>query len=150
MADYPLPKFHFQVEWGEGGNTDAPDLRFTEVSGLDVETEMIEYRDGNSPEYTKVKMPGMVKFSNVVLKRGMFQGLGTFSTWYDTIVLNKVQRRTVTIKLLNEEHQPVVTWQLNNAWPVKIQSTDLKADGNEVAIETMELVHEGLTIKNPA
>nr|WP_321236390.1 phage tail protein [uncultured Psychroserpens sp.] len=145
MADYPLPKFHFKVEWGEGGNTDEQDLRFTEVSGLDVEVEMIEYRDGNSPEYSKVKMPGMIKYSNVTLKRGMFQGLGSYGDWYNTIVLNKVERRTVTIKLLNEEHQPVVTWRLNNAWPVKIQSTDLKGDGNEVAIETMEIAHEGLT-----
>lgn len=147
MADYPLPKFHFQVEWGEGGNTDKQDLRFTEVSGLDIEIEMIEYRDGYNPEYSKVKMPGMVKYTNVILKRGMFQGLGTFNAWYDTIVLNKVERRTVTVKLLNEEHQPVVTWRLDNAWPVKIQSTDLKGDGNEVAIETMELAHEGIVIE---
>ena len=53
---------------------------------------------------------------------------------------------TVTIKMLNEEHAPIITWQLENAWAKKIQSTDLKADANEVAIETMELAHEGLTI----
>lgn len=148
MADYPLTKFHFQVEWGEGGNTDEPDLRFTEVSGLDREIEMIEYRDGNNPEYSKVKMPGMVKYSNVVLKRGMFQGLESYEAWYNTIVMNQVQRRTVTIKLLNEQHQPIITWRLNNAWPVKIQSTDLKADGNEVAIDTMEIAHEGLVLEH--
>lgn len=148
MADYPLTKFHFQVEWGEGGNTDEPDLRFTEVSGLDREIEMIEYRDGYNPEYSKVKMPGMVKYSNVVLKRGMFHGLESYETWYNTIVMNEVQRRTVTIKLLNEQHQPIITWRLNNAWPVKIQSTDLKADGNEVAIDTMELAHEGLVLEH--
>jgi len=50
--------------------------------------------------------------------------------------------------LLNEEHEPVVVWKVKNAWPTKIQSTDLKADGNEVAIESMELVHEGLTVQN--
>lgn len=142
MADYPLPKFHFQVEWNDG---DENDLRFTEVSGLDVETEIIEYRHGVSKEYHKVKMPGMQKFSNITLKRGTFQGQGTFYEWYDTIALNTVDRRSVTIKLLNEEHQPVVVWRLKNAWPVKVQATDLKADGNEVAIETMEVAHEGLT-----
>ncbi len=57
-------------------------------------------------------------------------------------------RRTVTIKLLNEKHESIITWRLLNAWPSKVQSTDLKADGNEVAIETMELVHEGLEIMN--
>ncbi len=55
MAEYPIPKFHFQVEWSEGNEND---LRFTEVSGLDVETELIEYRDGFSREYSKLKMPG--------------------------------------------------------------------------------------------
>ena len=143
--EYPLQKFHFQVEWGPGGQTDEPDLRFTEVSGLDIETELIEYRDGYSKEYHKRKMPGMQKLSNITLKRGMFKGLGSFGTWYDSIALNTVERRDVTIKLLNEQHQPVVVWKLKNCWPLKIQSTDLKADENAVAIETMELVHEGLT-----
>ena len=142
MADYPMPKFHFQVEWSEGNEND---LRFTEVSGLDIETELIEYRDGYNPEFTKTKMPGMQKFSNITLKRGTFVGQDSFYQWYDTISLNKVDRRSITIKLLNETHQPVVVWRLKNAWPVKVQATDLKADGNEVAIETMEVAHEGLT-----
>ena len=60
-----------------------------------------------------------------------------------------MRRRPVTIKLLNEEHNAIITWTLQNAWPSKIQSTDLKADANEVAIETMELVHEGLDILLP-
>ena len=54
----------------------------------------------------------------------------------------------MTISVLNEEHEPVVVWKIRNAWPTKVQSTDLKADGNEVAIESMELVHEGLTVQN--
>ena len=89
----------------------------------------------------------MQKFSNVTLKRGMFKGLESFVTWYDSIALNTVERRDVTIKLLNEQHQPVVAWKLKNCWPLKIQSTDLKADANETAIESMELVHEGLSIE---
>lgn len=139
MAGYPLPKFHFQVEWG------GTNLAFTEVSGLDVETEVIEYRDGLSPEYHKIKMPGMQKFSNITLKRGTFRGDNQFREWYNTIALNTVQRRDITISLLNEEHAPVAVWKVKSAWPIKIQATDLKADGNEVAIESMELAHEGLT-----
>lgn len=119
-------------------------MSFTEVTGLDVETEVIEYREGSSPEFHKVKMPGMQKFSNITLKRGTFKGDNSFREWYDTIALNKVIRRDVTISLLNEAHEPTVVWKVLNAWPIKIQSTDLKADGNEVAIETMELAHEGL------
>jgi phage tail-like protein len=142
MANYPLPKFHFQVEWG-GAN-----IGFTEVSGLDVETEVIEYRDGASLEYVKTKMPGMQKFSNITMKRGTFQSDNQFFEWWNTVALNTIERRDVTISLLNESHEPVVVWKVKNAWPVKVQSTDLKADGNEAAIETIELAHEGLVVQN--
>jgi phage tail-like protein len=141
-AEYPLPKFHFQVEWA------GSKVGFTECSGLDVETEIIEYRDGASPEYSKRKMPGMQKFSNITLKRGVFATDNEFYNWWNTVSLNTIERRDLTISLLNEAHEPVVVWKIKNAWPTKIQSTDLKADGNEVAIETMELAHEGLSIQN--
>jgi phage tail-like protein len=142
MAQYPIPKFHFQVEWG------GAKIGFTEVSGLDVSTDVIEYREGSSKEYHKVKMPGMQKFSNITLKRGTFKGDNDFYVWYNTIALNTVQRRDLVISLLNENHEPVVVWKIKNAFPVKVTSTDLKADGNEVAIETLEIAHEGLTIQN--
>jgi len=142
MANYPLVKFHFQVDWG------GTKIGFTEVSGLDVETEVVEYREGSSPEYSKIKMPGMQKFSNITLKRGTFKSDNEFYQWWNTVKLNTIERRDITIKLLNEEHDPVVVWKVKNAWPSKIQSTDLKADGNEVAIESMEIVHEGLYIQN--
>lgn len=142
MANYPLPKFHFQVEWG-GAN-----IGFTEVSGLDVQVDPIEYRDGASPEYVKTKMPGLQKFSNITLKRGSFKGDNDFYNWWNTVALNTIERRNVTISLLNENHEPVIVWKVKNAWPIKVQSTDLKADGNEVAIESIELVHEGLVIQN--
>ena len=144
MAQYPIPKFHFQVEWG------GAKIGFTEVTGLEVSTEVIEYRDGASKEYHKIKMPGMQKFSNITMKRGTFKGDNDYYNWWNTVALNTIERRDVTISLLNEAHEPVVVWKIKNAWPVKVQSTDLKADGNEVAIETIELAHEGLTIQNEA
>lgn len=139
-ANYPLVKFHFQVEWG------GTKIGFTEVSGLDVETEVVEYRDGASPEYSKIKMPGMQKFSNITLKRGTFKSDNEYFKWWNTVKLNTIERRDITISLLNEEHAPVITWKVKNAWPSKVQSTDLKAEGNEVAIESMEIVHEGLSL----
>ncbi|HKJ78300.1 MAG TPA: phage tail protein [Prolixibacteraceae bacterium] len=141
-TEYPIVKFHFQVEWG------GTKIGFTEVSGLDVETEVVEYRQGASREYSKIKMPGMQKFSNITLKRGTFATDNEFFDWWNTVKLNTIERRDISISLLNEEHEPVVVWKVKNAWPSKIQPTDLKADGNEVAIETMEIVHEGLTIQN--
>ncbi len=142
MAEYPLPKFHFRVEWG------GTNFAFTEVTGLTKESEVIEYRDGLSPEFHKIKMPGLQKLSNITLKRGTFKGKNEFQAWMNTISMNTVERRDVTISLLNEGHEPVVTWKVKQAWPVKIQSSDLKADGNEVAIETMEVAHEGFTVQN--
>lgn len=143
MAEtYPLVKFHFQVDWA------GTNIGFTEVSGLDVETELIEYRQGASPDYSKIKMPGMQKYSNITLKRGTFANDNEFYQWWNTVKLNTIERRDITIKLLNEEHEPVVVWKVKNAFPIKVQSTDLKGDGNEVAVETLEIAHEGLTIQN--
>ena len=150
-GNYPLPKFHFQVQWGEGENEFR--IGFTEVSGLDFETEVIEYREGSSRKYNKTKQPGLTKYSNITLKRGTFEGdLSFYKEWEKTYYFQEgnstgsMYRRPVTIKLLNEKGAPIIIWNLENAWPSKVQSTDLKADANEVAIETMELVHEGLTI----
>jgi phage tail-like protein len=142
MATYPIPKFHFRVEWG------GTNIGFSEVSGLNIENKVIEYRDGVSPEYSKIKMPGMREYSNITMKRGVFKGDNEFFKWLNTISLNTVERRDLTISLLNEKHEPVVVWKVHNAFPIKVQSTDLKADGSEVAVEQIDLAHEGLTIEN--
>jgi phage tail-like protein len=140
--NYPLPKFHFSVEWG------GTRIGFTEASGLDAESEVIEYREGSSREYNKVKMPGMQKYSNVTLKRGTFTGDNDFFDWWKTTrTLGTPERRDIIISLLNESHTPVFVWKIKNAFPTKVQATDLKADGNEVAIETLELAHEGIEME---
>ncbi len=139
---YPLPAFHFQVDW------QGTQLAFSEVTGLNYEAQIIEYRDGLSPEYSTQKMPGLKKYGNITLKRGVFANDNEFYDWMAEIKLNKIERRDVIISLLDEEHNPVMTWKVVNAWPTKITSPDLKASGNESAIETLELAHEGLTIEN--
>lgn len=141
MATYPLPKFHFLVDWA------GARIGFTEVTGLTIETEVIEYREGNSPEYNKIKMPGLRKFSNITMKRGVFAGDNDYYLWFDKVKLNTHERRDLTISLLNENHDPVVVWKVKSAWPVKIQSPDLKSDANEAAIESIEVAHEGLVIE---
>jgi phage tail-like protein len=137
---YPLSKFHFQVEWG------GTNIGFQEVSGLDKEIEKLEYRDGSSPEYSKVNFPGMVKYTDVVLKRGLFKGDNEYFEWMNTISMNKVERRDITISLMDETHVAVIAWKLKNAWPLKIQSTDLKSQANEIAIESLTVSHEGMEI----
>jgi phage tail-like protein len=138
---YPLTKFHFQVEWG------GTKIGFTEVTGLEVETQAIEYREGSMLEYNTIKMPGMQKYGNLTLKRGLFRGDNEYFAWWNTVKLNTIERRDITISLLNEEHSPVMVWKIKNAWPSKVQSTDLKGDGNEVAIESIEIVHEGIVME---
>ena len=139
---YPLPVFHFRVDWG------GTQLAFSEVTGLNAEVQPIEYRDGLSPEFSSIKMPGLKKYGNLTLKRGVMDADNEFFDWLKTIQLNKAERRDVVISLLNEDHDPVMTWKVVNAWPTKLTSPDLKASGNEAAIETIELAHEGVEIEN--
>jgi phage tail-like protein len=139
---YPLPVFHFTVQWG------GTRIGFSEVSGLTQENQAIEYRDGSFPEYSSIKMPGLRKFSNVTLKRGIVKADNDFFKWLSTIKLNQVERRDVVVSLLNENHEPVMTWKVHNAFPVKVEGPGLKASGNEVAIESIEIAHEGLELQN--
>ncbi|HOV10201.1 MAG TPA: phage tail protein [Bacteroidales bacterium] len=138
---YPLPVFHFRVEWG------GSSINFSEVSGLNVETQIIEYRDGASPDFSTVKMPGLQKYGNITLKRGAMPGDNEFFDWWNTHQLNTIERRDVIISLLNEKHEPVITWRVRNAFPVKVDGGSLKATGNEVSIETLEIAHEGITVE---
>lgn len=139
---WPLPKFHFQVKW------DAEVMSFQEVSGLDIEAQPIEYRHGDSPEFSTIKMPGIKKFSNVTMKKGVFKSDNKFWDWFNQIKMNTIKRVPVTISLLDESGKPTMVWALANAWPTKLTATDLKSDGNEVSIESIEITHEGITIAN--
>ena len=138
--NWPIPKFHFTVSWGG-----VDGIGFQEVTGLSMETQFIEYRAGNDPSYTMQKVPGLKKYETLTLKKGMFQGDSIFWDWWNDVQTNIERRETLTINLLDEEGNVVVTWEVVNAFPSKIQSTDLKSDANEVAVETLEVQHEGIT-----
>ncbi|MCA2997706.1 MAG: phage tail protein [Rhodocyclaceae bacterium] len=143
-STWPMPKFRFNVDFG----TELTNIAFQEVSGMDKEVQVIEYRDSNSAQFSTIKMPGIVKHGNVTMKRGVFVGDNTFWDWMSTITMNTVARRTVIIRLLNENNKVTMQWTLNNAWPTKISSTDLKSDGNEVAVDSIEIAYETLVIAN--
>ena len=139
---WPMPKFHFQVKW------DSEVMSFQEVSGLDIEAQPIEYRHGDSKVFSTIKMPGIIKSGNVTMKKGVFKSDNKFWDWFSQIKMNTIKRVPVTISLLDETGAPTMVWTLANAWPTKITGTDLKSDGNEVAIESIEIAHEGITIDN--
>jgi len=123
-------------------------IAFQEVSGMDVENQVIEYRKTNSPLFSVEKMPGITKYGNVTMKRGVFVNDNSFWQWHQQIKMNTIKRRTVVIRLLDEAGAVTMQWTLNNAWPTKITSTDLKGDGNEVAVDTLEISHEQIRITN--
>ncbi len=141
-AQYPLPAFQFTVSWG-GTRVD-----FSQIAGLTQENQAIEYRDGSFPEYSSIKMPGLRKFRNMTLKRGIIKRDNEFFKWLSTVKLNTVERRDLVISLLNEERQPMMVWKVHNAYPVKVEAPGFKASGNEVAIESIEIAHEGLELQN--
>jgi phage tail-like protein len=141
MSDFPLPVFHFEVEWG-GSN-----IGFSEVAGLNIETQVIEYRTGDSKDYAPRKMPGIPKWGNITLKRGIVPKDNEFYDWLKTsFELRSVEKRDLTIKLLDENHDPTISWSVHDAFPIKVEGPGLKSTGNEVAIESLEIAHEGIEI----
>lgn len=103
-----LPKFYFQVKIG---NTAAV---FQEVSGLDIEAQIIEYRHGDRREFSTVKMPGIKKTGNVTLKKGVFVKDTSFWDWYSQIRMNTIERTTVVISLLDGDGNPTMVWTLKS------------------------------------
>ena len=136
----PFAKYRFSVEWG------GTRLGFTEVTGLEMETEVIEYREGIDAEISKRQLPGMRKYSKTTMKRGIVEGDNEFHEWW--LQVNSGDRRDVQVTLLDELGDPVFRWILSNAFVNKLTSTDLKADGNEIAIETVEVTSDSIQQAN--
>lgn len=139
--NWPLPKFYFSVDIG-----DLTDLPFQEVSGLDIDSDVIEYRHGNSPVHSAIKMPGLMKYGDVTLKKGVFATDNQFFDWISKIQLNTYERLTIVIKLLDEDATPRMTWTLTNAYPKQVTSTEMNSQSSEVAIESIVFVCEGIQI----
>lgn len=138
---WPLPSFYFKVTLGSKGVVSC-----SEVSGLDAEYEEITYRAGDSPIFTKMKMPGMKKSSDVTLKKGVFKDDKALWDWFNSVKMNTIQREEVTISLLDESGNPVKTWKLANAWPKKVTVEGFKSDNTTVALETLVLANEGVSL----
>ena len=116
---------------------------FSDVGGLAAEVAAIEYREGGDNQLTVRKLPGLAKYPNIVLKRGFTTDLSLWK-WFKSVLDGQAQRAAVSITLLDDQRQPVAKWIAREAWPCKYEGPDLNAKGNEVAIETLEICHEGL------
>ncbi len=136
----PYSAFNFIVEF-DGIAVAA----FSEVSGLSFEIEPIEYRDGSDAVPTVRKLPGLVKYANVTLKRGITGDRG-FWEWIIQTTSGEVERRTGSIVILNESRQPAARYLIKEAWPCRYAGPELSAGSSEVAIESIEICHEGLEL----
>lgn len=136
---WPMPKFYFSVDID-----DLTDLPFLEVSGLEVEADNISYRHGNDPSFGTIQMPGVKKSGNLILKKGVFANEDLYQSLISKIALNTYKRMKVVIRLLDENAEPRITWQINNAFPLKYSSTDMNSESSEAAIESIEFSHQGI------
>jgi phage tail-like protein len=134
----PYPGFNFQVEID--GIARAS---FREVSGLEGAVDVIEYREGADRPLSARKLPGLVRYANVTLKRGITDSRELWD-WWKAVASGKLDRRAVRIVLLDREGNAVRRWALADAWPVRYHVSVLDAERGETAIESLELAHDGL------
>ncbi len=145
----PYAGYNFEVViTGISDDGKAVKGSFAEASGLEVSMDPIEYRNG-SEDITVRKMPGLKKFTNITLKRGTTGDLG-FWNWILQGMNGTAVRTEGSILLLNENKQEVMRWNFRRGWPCKFTGPGLNAKNNEIAMETVEICHEGLAIDGQA
>jgi phage tail-like protein len=133
----PFRSFRFRVEI-DGINQAG----FTDVSGIDTSIEAIDYRVGNDPTHSR-KLSGLTKFSNITLKWGATNSIDMY-TWIMNAMEGQVERKNIAIHAMDEEGGDIATWTVEAAWPIKYTGPTFEAKGNNVAMEQLELAHEGI------
>jgi len=137
---YPPVGFHFKVEFiGVADNNDS-DMRFQEVSGLNMELGTEEVVEGGENRFSH-KLPSRAKYNNLVLKRGMLTNSQLIDWIKDAVENFNFLPVEVIVKLLNENHEPLVSWSFTKVWPVKWSISDFKSTDNSIVVETLELAY---------
>ena len=137
----PLLQYNFLLEID--GTSDAV-AGFTEVSGINMETDVVEYREG-SDTATVRKLPGLRKYGNITLKRGYTVNAELWD-WRKTVIDGATERKSGAIVLLNEAREPTLRWEFSEAWPSKYEGAALNATANETAIESIEIAVEDVRL----
>lgn len=138
MADYSLVKFRFKLKidgLGTGG--------FSEVNSFDT-FQPTEYSAGDREAAPHLKMAGRIKYGNIILKYGMIEDR-VFYDWIVKGLTGEAERKNVAVSLLDENQAEAASWKVINAWPIKYTVPDFNAASNEIAVETLELAHEGIS-----
>ena len=138
--EYPELSFRFEIDWG------GTRLGFTEVEGLEnFKTEIVKYREGNMMNDFDLKRPGRRSYeNNLTFKRGLLRGDSEFFLWLNTNNHGEVERRDMTIKLLNADNDPVVIWKAERCWPTSVTGSSLNSTSNEHFMESIEIAYESL------
>jgi len=142
MAGPGNPVTNFQLIVSFGGEP----IVFQEVILPESEIEVIEYRDGSDVLSSVRKMPGRTKYSNLILKRGLIKSPKLYE-WFKQTKQGTLERKEITVSILNEEKEPFATWKFINCWPTKYSGSTLNAKGNEVVIETLEIATEDVDLE---
>lgn len=143
---YPLPVYNYRVEIG-------PDaVAFSEVSGLSIGHEVTTYKEsptGGGPGPRIIHMPSQPTSPKITLKKGIVRGqsVATLYQWIASIQLNLVEKRDIFIRLCDETGAPVISWRVINAFPTKLDAPSFDAKSNDVAVESMELQADRVTIE---
>ncbi len=142
-TNYVIATHRFTVDWG------GTNIGFQEVSGLDMETEVISYEHGAMIDGTApMKSPGKTKYSDAItLKRGYFKGDDEMQQWLQDVRINETARRDITITLLDEVQAPVMVWRVMKAWVSKIDGVGLNSGSSEAALENVTITHEGYALE---
>jgi phage tail-like protein len=140
QRDDPFQQFNFLVEIDN-----VPRAGFTECSGLTTDTDPIDYREGADINLNVRKLSGLRKYTNVVLKRGYTQDKSLWE-WRKKVINGQTERRSADIILLDEQRNEVLRWRISQAWISKWESGPFNAKTNDVLIETIEMMHEGLEL----
>lgn len=138
----PFRAFNFLVEI-DGVTTETG---FSEVSGLSMETDAVEYRNGDEKENHVRKLTGLNKYGNITFKRGFTKDAKSLWEWRKKVIDGKTQRASGTITLLNEAREIALKWEFSQGWPRKLDGPSFNAKNNEVAIESLEIVVEKLVM----
>ncbi|MDF2431942.1 MAG: hypothetical protein JWP44_1573 [Mucilaginibacter sp.] len=143
---WPLPKFYFKVLFS---SLDSP-ASFQEVSGLETESPVNEYRQAGNQLLSTKKFPVMAKTGNVTMRKGIFVNEAKFSNWHLKFMgpSSPQYKENVVIQLLDENGARTMSWTLGNACLIKMTGTDLMSESNEIAIESLEIAFETLAVTN--
>lgn len=138
-VEYPIPAYRFRVSVGD------EEISFSNVTGLNIKSESIEYKDGASDLH---QMPGQVDATSITLKKGIVTGQRQLYDWISSISLDRVEKKDVTISLMNESgSELLITWHLIDAFPISLTAPSLDATSNEVSIEELGLMAKRVSVK---